>query len=68
VDRGRHQVVATHDGDGTFIVDGYDADGSREILVHRTGEFDNSRSYKAGGPVWLNVEADGDWTLEVVDS
>jgi len=62
------RVVATHDGDGTFIVDGYDADGSREILVHRTGEFDNSRSYKAGGPVWLNVEADGDWTLEVVDS
>ncbi|UHQ99046.1 polysaccharide deacetylase (plasmid) [Natrinema zhouii] len=66
--QGGVRVVATHDGDGTFVVDGYDADGSREILVHRTGEFDNSRSYKAGGPVWLNVEADGDWTLEVVDS
>ncbi len=62
------RVVATHDGDGTFIVDGYGADGSREVLVHRTGEFSNSRSYKAGGPVWLNVEADGDWTLEISDS
>ncbi|ELY66325.1 polysaccharide deacetylase family protein [Natrinema versiforme] len=66
--QGGIRVVATHDGDGAFIVDGYDADGSREILVHRTGEFNNSRSYKAGGPVWLNVEANGDWTLEVVDS
>ncbi|WP_254525639.1 polysaccharide deacetylase family protein [Natrinema caseinilyticum] len=65
---GRTRVVATHEGDGAFIVDGYGADGSREILVHRTGEFDNSRSYKAGGTVWLNVEADGDWTLEVMDS
>ncbi|WP_265109898.1 polysaccharide deacetylase family protein [Halosolutus halophilus] len=62
------RVVATHDGDGTFIVDGYGEDGSREVLVNRTGAFDNSRSYKAGGPVWLNVEADGDWTLDVTDS
>ncbi|QLG48374.1 polysaccharide deacetylase family protein [Natrinema halophilum] len=65
---GRTRVLATHDGDGTFIVDGYGADGSREILVHRSGEFNNARSYKAGGPVWINIEADGDWTLEVVDS
>ncbi|WP_254532618.1 polysaccharide deacetylase family protein [Natrinema gelatinilyticum] len=65
---GRTRVVATHEGDGAFIVDGYGADGSREILVYRTGEFDNSRSYKAGGTAWLNVEADGDWTLEVMDS
>ncbi|WP_254533538.1 polysaccharide deacetylase family protein [Natrinema gelatinilyticum] len=65
---GRTRVVATHEGDGAFIVDGYGAGGSREILVYRTGEFDNSRSYKAGGTVWLNVEADGDWTLKVMDS
>lgn len=62
------RVVATHDGDGPFVVDGYGADGSWEVLIHRTGEFDNSRSYRAGGPVWLNVEADGDWTLDVVDA
>ncbi|ELY57848.1 polysaccharide deacetylase family protein [Natronococcus jeotgali] len=53
----------THDGDGTFIVDGYGADGSREQIVNKTGSFDNSRSYAAGGTVWINVEADGDWTL-----
>ncbi|WP_323174667.1 polysaccharide deacetylase [Natrialba sp. PRR66] len=62
------RIEATHDGDGQFVVDGHGGDGSREILVHRTGSFDNSRSYKAGGVVWLNVEADGDWTLEIVDS
>ncbi|WP_225336072.1 polysaccharide deacetylase family protein [Halomicrobium urmianum] len=59
------RIVATHDGDGTFIVDGYGADGSREVIVHRSGEFSNSRSYKAGGPAWINVEADGNWTLEI---
>ncbi|MDG5818714.1 polysaccharide deacetylase [Natronococcus sp. A-GB7] len=53
----------THDGDGTFVVDGYGADGSREQLVNQTGSFDSSRSYAAGGTVWINVEADGDWTL-----
>lgn len=62
------RVETTHDGDGQFIVDGHGADGSREILVHQTGAFDNSRSYKAGGVVWLNVEADGNWTIEIVDS
>lgn len=61
-------MVATHDGDGEFIVDGYGADGSWEVLVHRTGAFDNSRSYRVGGAVWLNVEADGNWTLEVTNA
>lgn len=61
------RVDATHDGDGAFIVEGYGADGSWEVLVHRTGEFDNSRSYKAGGVVWLNVEATGNWTLDIIN-
>ncbi|XVH33677.1 polysaccharide deacetylase family protein (plasmid) [Haloferacaceae archaeon DSL9] len=59
------RLTATHDGDGAFIVDGNGADGSREQLVNRTGAFDNSRSYKAGGVVWLNIEADGEWVIEV---
>ncbi|MFU8867123.1 polysaccharide deacetylase family protein [Natronococcus sp.] len=61
------RVVATHGGDGAFVVDGNGADGHREVLVDRSGEFENPRSYKAGGPVWLDVEADGDWTLSITD-
>lgn len=54
-----------HDGDGEFVVDGHGADGSTESIVNRTGSFDNSRSYAASGTVWINIEADGNWTLEV---
>ncbi|ELY47367.1 polysaccharide deacetylase family protein [Natronorubrum sulfidifaciens] len=62
------RLEVTHDGDGDFIVDGYGADGSMESIVNQTGTVDNSRSYRAGGAVWLNIEATGDWTLEVTDS
>lgn len=62
---GTVSVDATHDGTAQFIVDGHGADGRSEQLINRTGEFDSSRSYSAGGAVWLNVEADGNWTLEV---
>ncbi|WP_331233040.1 polysaccharide deacetylase family protein [Natronorarus salvus] len=62
---GNVRVVAAHDGDGAFVVDGHGADGSREQLINREGEVDASRSYSAGGVVWIAVEADGDWTLDV---
>jgi hypothetical protein len=54
----------SHDGDGDFVVDGYGADGSREQIVNQTGSASGSRSYAASGVVWINIEADGDWTLE----
>jgi hypothetical protein len=57
----------THDGDGEFIVDGYSAGGSSESIVNQTGEFDSPRSFAANGVVWINIEADGDWTLEAED-
>ncbi len=57
-------LTLTHDGDGEFVVDGYGADGSRESIVNKSGSFDNSRSFAASGTVWINIEADGDWTLE----
>ncbi len=62
------RLTATHDGEGEFIVDGHGADGHREQLIHKTGAFDNSRSYSAGGTVWIDVEADGEWTLTVSES
>jgi hypothetical protein len=60
-------LLLTHDGDGEFIVDGYGEDGSSESIVNQTGEFDSSRSYAANGVAWINIEADGDWTLEAED-
>jgi len=62
---GNVRVAATHDGEGRFVVDGYGADGRREQLINQEGEFDGSRSYSAGGVVWIDLEADGDWTIEV---
>ncbi|WP_394739543.1 polysaccharide deacetylase family protein [Natronococcus roseus] len=61
-------LLPTHDGDGEFVVTGYGADGSYEQLVDQTGSFDSSRSYAAGGTVWIDIEADGDWTLEAEDA
>lgn len=58
-------LEATHEGSGPFVVDGYDADGGWEQIINDEGEFDNNRSYSAGGAVWINVEADGDWTLAI---
>lgn len=57
-------LTVTHDGAGAFVVDGYGADGSREQLVNKRGEFDASRSYGASGVSWIDVEADGSWTIE----
>ncbi|ELY57579.1 polysaccharide deacetylase family protein [Natronolimnohabitans innermongolicus] len=58
----------THDGDGAFVVDGVDADGGWERLVDQDGPFNAMRSYAAGGVCWIDVEADGDWSIEVTDS
>lgn len=62
------RLEVTHDGDGAFVVDGYGADGNRESIVNKTGAFDNSRSYHSSGTVWIDIEADGNWTLEVTES
>ncbi|APX96825.1 polysaccharide deacetylase family protein [Natronorubrum daqingense] len=62
------RLEVAHDGDGEFLVDGYDADGASESIVSDTGSFDSSRSFSAGGTVWINVEADGDWSLEASDA
>ncbi|MFP8953646.1 polysaccharide deacetylase family protein [Natrialbaceae archaeon A-arb3/5] len=58
-------LAVTHDGSEQFVVDGYGADGSREQLINQTGSFDSTRSYSASGVAWVNVEADGNWTIEV---
>ncbi|KDE57942.1 polysaccharide deacetylase [Halostagnicola sp. A56] len=56
-------LVVSHEGDGTFLVDGFDSSGSREQVVNKTGQFEGSRSYAVGNATWFNVEATGDWEL-----
>ena len=59
------RLTATHEGAETFRIDLYGADGSWEQIVHQSGEFDSSRSFRGPGVCWLNVEASGDWTVEI---
>ncbi|MFP9192579.1 polysaccharide deacetylase family protein [Natrialbaceae archaeon A-CW1-1] len=58
-------LEATHDGDGEFIIDGFNADGGWEQVINQSGSFDGSRSFSVSGAFWINVEADGEWTLEI---
>ena len=62
-ERGRLQ--ATHEGSGPFVVDLTGVDGTQERIVHSTGSFDSSRSYRGPGTCWLAVKAAGDWSIEM---
>lgn len=60
-------LALTHDGDCRFWADSYGADGSSERIVDQEGAFDASRSF-AAGVCWIDVEADGAWTLTADES
>ena len=62
---GDGRVSATHDGSGDFTLDLYGADGSWEQVISQSGSFDGSRSYRGVGAGWFNVEATGEWTIEI---
>ncbi len=62
---GDGRLTATHDGTGEFTIDLYGADGAWEQIVSHTGAFDNARSFRGVGTGWINVEADGEWSVEV---
>ncbi|AHF98433.1 polysaccharide deacetylase [Halostagnicola larsenii XH-48] len=58
-------LEVSHDGDGAFLIDGFDSSGSREQVVNKTGQFEGSRSYAVGDATWFNIEATGDWELAI---
>lgn len=55
----------THDGSHDFLVDMHAAKGGWERIVDDAGTFDSNRSYGVTGTVWVNVEADGSWSIDI---
>lgn len=53
----------THDGESNFIVWAYRDDGRSDLLVNEIGSYDGSTAIR--GPAWLEVRADGNWTIDV---
>ncbi len=56
-----------HSGDGNFIVHLYKSDGSSsDLIVNYIGAGSNSTRYYDSGTYYLDVTANGDWTINVV--
>lgn len=58
---------ATHDGEDWFRVRAIDmwgtGIGDSAIFINEKGRFDGERSARYAGDVWIDVEADGEWSL-----
>ena len=62
-------VSGTHDGESNFAVQAYDEDAndrlSGELIFNEIGEFEGETRADPTGVVWVVVEADGAWTLDI---
>ena len=69
-DEGLYRVGATHDGSSNFVIWLLDDAGDRQdMLTNEIGEYDRARSIRidVAGVYLFAVEADGGWTLAVLD-
>ena len=55
----------THNGSSNFVVKAY-VDSGEELLVNEIGFYRGSRPLVSSGPVMLDIQADGAWTVQVV--
>lgn len=39
--------------------------GSWDLIFNEIGEFEGSSTARTEGIVWIDVNADGNWTLEI---
>lgn len=63
---GVNEIHGSHNGERNFIVSGHDADGGWELMINEIGEYEGTGTFRAdGGAFWVDIEADGDWTLEI---
>ena len=62
-------VSGTHDGESNFAVQAYDEDASDrlsgELIFNEIGAFEGETRADPTGVVWVVVEADGAWTLDI---
>ena len=62
------EVSGTHDGESNFIVEARTAEGglgSWDLIFNEIGEFEGSSTTRTEGIVWFDVNADGNWSLEI---
>jgi hypothetical protein len=62
------EIEATHDGESNFIVEARTAEGgfgAWDLIFNEIGEFEGSATTRTNGVAWIDVNADGDWTLEI---
>lgn len=61
-------VAGSHDGESNFIVEARTAEGglsSWDLLFNEIGEFEGEAATRANGIAWIDVNADGHWTIEI---
>jgi len=63
---GAVEFQGSHDGSSNFIVEAVplDPDTFGSIVFNEIGSFEGSTTVRIDGIAYLNVQADGDWTLQ----
>lgn len=62
---GVNRITFTHAGRRNFIVHGYWADGKEDFFVNAIGAYQGQRLLVGDTPLYLEVDADGAWTVEI---
>lgn len=60
------KLVITHKGRRNFIVTLYSGDGKQDLLVNTVGNYSGTRLAATTEQIYLEVQADGNWTIDVV--
>lgn len=59
------RIVATHAGERNFIIQALAEDGDETLVANGIGNYSGSRLLLSDGPVFLEIKADGAWTIRV---
>ncbi|MHC3438234.1 hypothetical protein ACYJ1Y_09040 [Natrialbaceae archaeon A-gly3] len=63
---GTHVAEGSHSGSSNFQVSIYPMEGSfSELVFNEIGEFDGETTFSHDGVGWVDVNADGDWSVEL---
>lgn len=63
---GPHTLTATHNGEQNFIVRVMAPEGDFATLaVNEIGQYEGTTSFRHSGVGYIDVQADGDWSLEI---
>ena len=70
--RGDLVVSAIHTGERRFVVRFQDKAGNRKSLISTSGGYNGSKLLRVGhdinpGPCYIEITADGYWTIEIKD-